>query len=85
MAKIVKRSEDPGFFPQGGRTKMFSKGHASAMPDSVSGKQNQGSDDGQSAGEGVKVAKGGGSNRMFGKGHAGHKTAGVSGKESQVG
>lgn len=85
MAKVIKRAEDPGFFAQGGKTKMFGKGHSSPMPDSVSGKQNQGSDSGKSAGEGVKVAEGGGSNRMFGKGHAGHKVPGVSGKESQVG
>lgn len=85
MAKVMKRSDDPGFFPQGGKTKMFGKGHASPAMDSVSGKPNQGSDTGKSAGEGVKMAEGGGSNRMFGKGHAGHKVAGVSGKESQVG
>jgi hypothetical protein len=79
MAKIVKKSDDPGFFAQGGKTKMFGKGTAGHAEDSVSGKASN-----SPSGGSDEWAKGG-TTKMFGKGSAGHKTPGVSGKESQVG
>jgi hypothetical protein len=79
MAKVVKKSDDPGFFAQGGKTKMFGKGTAGHAEDSVSGKASN-----SPPGGSAKFASGG-NNKMFGKGSAGHKTPGVSGKESQVG
>jgi hypothetical protein len=85
MAKVIKKGEDPGFFPKGGRTKMFGKGHASTKKPDISGKADQGSDTGLSlGGEGIKGAKGG-SGSMFGKGHAGQRVAGITGKASQTG
>ena len=85
MAKVIKKGEDPGFFPKGGKTPMFGKGHASKKEPDVSGKSSQGSDDGLSmGGKGIKTAKGG-NGKMFDKGHAGHRVAGISGKASQVG
>jgi hypothetical protein len=77
MAKVVKKSDDPGFFSQGGKTHMFGKGHTGKVVAGQSGKDSQGSENG-------KWAEGG-STKMFGKGSAGHKTPEVSGKESQVG
>jgi hypothetical protein len=77
MAKGIKKSEDPGFFAHGGKTKMFGKGSAGPAKAAISGKE---SND-LGGGEWAK----GGSQHMFGKGSAGQKTPGVSGKESQVG
>jgi len=77
MAKIEKRSENPGFFAQGGNGKMFEKGGANPMPSGQSGKESQG-------GAGAKFASGG-SGKMFDKGHAGKKVPGMSGKETQSG
>lgn len=92
MAKVESRSERPDFFAQGGDGHMFGKGHASCAEAGVSGKQSQGTNDGQTPqkkgdegyGSGMKYAEGG-SGHMFGKGHAGRKVPGVSGKETQVG
>jgi hypothetical protein len=82
MAKFISRdnhqNKDAGFFAQGGKTKMFGKGHTGKVESGQSGKSSQGSENGE-------FAKGGGSNEMFGKGHAGNKVPAVSGKQSQVG
>jgi hypothetical protein len=77
MAKVVKKSDDPGFFAHGGKTKMFGKGSAGPAKPDISGKE---SND-LGGGEWAK----GGSTKMFGKGSAGFKVPGISGKESQVG
>jgi hypothetical protein len=79
MAKVVKKSDDPGFFAKGGKTKMFGKGEVGKITAGQTGK-----DSNAPSGGGAKWAAGG-SNHMFGKGSAGQKTPGVSGKESQVG
>jgi hypothetical protein len=92
MAKEMKRSESPEFFGQGGKTKMFGKGHASEAPSGVSGKQSQEANDGEKPdenmaegyGSGFRFAEGG-SGGMFGKGHAGKKIPGISGKATQEG
>ena len=78
MAKIVGRGEGGGFFPQGGKTKMFERGTAHPAVAEYSGKQKNGGDD-------KEFAEGGKSGAMFSKGHAGKKIPGVSGKQSQEG
>jgi hypothetical protein len=77
MVKVIKKSDDPGFYPQGGKTKMFGRGYTGKITPGQTGKDSQGSENGK--------WPEGGSTKMFGKGSAGHKTPGVSGKESQVG
>jgi hypothetical protein len=73
----MSRSDDPGFFGQGGKTKMFERGTAHDVEPGVSGKARNGGSD--------KKWPEGGRGKMFGKGHAGHKEPGISGKASQVG
>lgn len=93
MGKVIKSGERPGFFAQGGDTKMFGKGYATPARSDFSGKESQGSNVGmtpekpyehESYTDGVKYAKGG-DGKMFGPGKAGKKVPGVSGKETQVG
>lgn len=79
MPKEISRSEKPEFFLQGGKTKMFGKGHASEMPEGQSGRESQ-----EGSGASDKFASGG-SGKMFGKGHAGKKVPGISGKATQEG
>jgi hypothetical protein len=78
VAHVTKRSDDPGFFAHGGKTKMFGKGHTGESEAGVSGKASN------EAGGGEKYACGG-STKMFGKGHAGLRTPGISGKPDQNG
>lgn len=77
MAKVVSRSDDPGFYPKGGHGKMFERGTAHPAESSVSGKSKNGGED--------KRWPEGGRGKMFGKGHAGHKEPAISGKATQVG
>ena len=77
MAKVVSRSDDPGFFTKGGRTKMFERGTSSPAESGISGKASQ-------KGKDAKWPTGG-KGRMFGKGRSGHAQPGISGKASQVG
>lgn len=92
MPKVMKRSESPDFFAQGGKTKMFGKGHTGRAPAGVAGKQSQAGGDGEGPdenmaegyGKGFEFAEGG-SGGMFGKGHAGKKVPGISGKATQEG
>jgi hypothetical protein len=92
MTKMEKRSESPGFFAKGGSGKMFGKGTTGEVAPGVSGKQSQGTKEGEKPdrndaegyGSGFRFAEGG-SGKMFGKGSAGKKIAGISGKASQEG
>lgn len=77
MAKVLSKSEDAGFFAQGGKTKMFGKGTAHKAIAGQSDKDDNG-------GNGDKWACGG-NTKMFGKGNAGHKVPGISGKADQNG
>jgi len=77
MPKVKSRSDDPGFFGQGGKTKMFGRGTSSPAEPGQSGKSSN-------SGKDEKWPEGGKS-RMFGKGRAGHAVPGQSGKSSQVG
>lgn len=73
-SKVIKRSDNPDFFAQGGKTGMFGPQHA--------GPQKSGGSSQDKAGDGGKFAAGG-SGKMFGKGSAKPALAGQSGKESQ--
>jgi hypothetical protein len=79
MPKVISSGDRPGFFAQGGKTKMFGKGTAGEAAEGVSGKESN-----SPAGGGDKFAKGG-SGHMFGKGSAGKKVPGISGKATQEG
>ena len=94
MPKIESRSERPEFFAKGGNTKMFGRGTAHTALSDVSGKSDNGGEEGNSRAKDRKgelsVGKDftfldGGSGKMFGKGHAGKKVPGISGKASQEG
>lgn len=75
MGKVTKKSDNPGFFAQGGKGHMFGKGGAAEAPAGQSAQTNQ-------PGVGGKFAVGG-KGHMFGKGHAGPMPAGQSSKSSQ--
>jgi hypothetical protein len=77
MGKVISSGDKPGFFPAGGKTKMFGKGTAGRSVEGQSGKESN-----SPPGGNEKFASGG-SGKMFGKGHAGKMTPGVSGKQSQ--
>lgn len=74
MGKTIKSDANPGFFAQGGKTKMFGPQHA--------GPQNPDTSAHDTSGDGGKFAKGG-TAKMFGKGHASPALSGVSAKNSQ--
>ena len=74
MGKVIKKSDNPGFFAQGGKTKMFGERHA--------GPQTPGQSATMTTGDGGKFAVGG-KTKMFGKGHANQAPSGVSIKSSQ--
>ena len=82
MAKVIKnkndkQDSDPGFFAQGGKTKMFGKGTSFEAKEGVSGKPTNA--EGAVASETFLQ---GGHGKMFGKGHANMKVPGISGKAS---
>jgi len=74
MGKVIKKDANPGFFAQGGKTKMF--GHMTAGPQTpfVTAQVK--------AGDGGKWGKGG-STKMFGKGHANPAPKNLSIKDTQ--
>jgi hypothetical protein len=75
MGKVIKKSANPGFFAEGGSTKMFGKGGAAPAPAGQNAYESQ-------PGVGAKFAEGG-KGHMFGKGHANEMQAGQSAKSSQ--
>jgi hypothetical protein len=75
MGKVLKKSANPGFFAQGGKTHMFGKGGADEAPSGQSAPTSK-------PGPGAKFAAGG-KGHMFGKGHANEMTPGQSAKSSQ--
>jgi hypothetical protein len=79
MGKVISSGDKPGFFAQGGKTKMFGKGTAGDAAEGVSGKESN-----SPAGGSAKFASGG-KTGMFGKGQAGKKVPGISGKATQSG
>jgi hypothetical protein len=79
MGRVISSGDKPGFFAQGGKTKMFGKGTAGEATEGVSGKESN-----SPSGGSDKWASGG-KGKMFGKGSAGKKVPGISGKATQEG
>ena len=74
MGKVIKSSDSPGFFAQGGKGKMFGKGGAGKVSPGQSGKESN-----APPGSSAKFAEGG-SGKMFGKQSANKMPSGQSGK-----
>lgn len=79
MGKTIKSDANPGFFAQGGKTKMFGRQFADPQTPGTSAQETDSSE--SSKGQ-QKFAKGG-TTKMMGKGHAAPALPGVSAKNSQ--
>jgi len=77
MGKVIKKDANPGFFAQGGKTKMF--GHMTACPQKPFQTAQEGGFAGDSGGKWGK----GGTTKMFGKGHANPAPKNLSIKDTQ--